>query len=130
MRRLVLAVLAACAAGLAYAVAAHPYGARFALGDWPVPGGTPWTYQLESGFIPALTVLTLLGSAASLYHLHNCHEPRCPRLGKHKVNGTPWCSVHQEKARPELTVENLLQTLIGRIDALAGAPDAHRAPRP
>lgn len=95
-----------------WSILAHPLAWRFAMGDWPVPTGTPWTYQLESGFIPALTVLTLLSAVASMYHIHNCHYEGCWRLGKHRVNGTPWCSHHVGLARPEETVENKLDKLI------------------
>ena len=97
--------LTAAGCGLAFTALAawsavtHWLAWRFGMGDWPVPPGTPWTYQLESGFIPALTVLTLLGTVVSLYHLHNCHKDGCWRLGKHKINGTPWCSLHEEDGR-------------------------------
>jgi hypothetical protein len=116
-----LTVLAACAAAvlIAYSAATHWLAWRFGMGDWPVPAGTPWTYQLESGFVPALTVLSLLTAIIGTYHLHNCHEDGCWRIGKHKVNGTPWCSRHQAKARPEVSVEQLLETLIERFDLLA-----------
>lgn len=107
-------------AGLAAECATHPLGARFAIGMWPIPAGTPWTYQLLSGFVPALTVLTLLGSVLSLYHLHNCHEDRCWRLGKHRVNGTPWCGRHAVNARPERSVEELLEQILARIGGTAG----------
>lgn len=69
------------------------------LGLWPVPAGTSTWYQLWSGFIPALTVLTLLGAVGGMYHAHNCHQAGCPRIGKHKVDGTPWCNRHHEQAR-------------------------------
>jgi len=131
MRRAIrsLTLLAACAAAvlIAYSAATHWLAWRFGMGDWPVPQGTPWTYQLESGFVPALTVLSLLTAIIGTYHLHNCHEDGCWRIGKHKVNGTPWCSRHQAKARPEVSVEQLLETLIERFDLLAerlAAPEA------
>lgn len=38
--------------------------------------------------------VTFLGFAAAVWHRHNCHAPGCPRIGKHVVNGTPWCSRH------------------------------------
>ena len=114
MRRLFLPLLLLGAVG--WSVAHHPLAWRFATGTWPVPSGTPWTYQLESGFVPALTVLTLLGSVLSLYHLHNCHKDGCWRIGKHKINGTPWCSRHQAQARPEKTVTELLERVIELLE--------------
>src|SRR5271154_773362 len=86
----------------------HYLGYRFAIGTWPVPSGTPWTYQLWSGFVPALTVATIFGSVISLYHIKNCHHDGCWRIGKHTVNGSPWCSKHQEEARPERTENEIL----------------------
>ena len=99
-RRALIILIAVLLAGLAaYSAVTHWLAWRFAAGDWPVPPGTPWTYQLESGFIPALTVLTLLGTVAGMWHKVNCHERRCPRIGRHTVDGTPWCKRHQGKAR-------------------------------
>ena len=113
-------MLAAAGLGLllaaAYALAFHLWGVLFALGVHPYPGPqTPWTYQLWSGFTPALTVLTLAGSVFSLYHLHNCHEPGCMRLGKHKVGGTPWCKLHVHKAQPRATAEDLLRQILEEL---------------
>jgi hypothetical protein len=41
----------------------------------------------------------VLGLGAGLYHAfrrHNCHEPRCWRIGLHRVEGTPFiaCRKH------------------------------------
>jgi len=116
---LVPAALLLAAAGTY--MAAHPYGDRAAIGIWPVPQGTPWEYQLWSGFIPALTVLGLLGSVASLYHLRNCHKDSCWRIGKHRVNGTPWCNRHVGEARPEVSTEELLAQILDELRALRGA---------
>lgn len=93
----------------------HPYGVRFAIGTWPVPQGTPWTYQLESGFVPALTVLTLLTGLFSLYHLHNCHYETCWRLGKHKIGGTPWCSRHQHLGHEHREVAEILEDILTEL---------------
>lgn len=112
----IIAGLGVVTAALAYAVICHLWGVLFALGVHPYPGPqTPWTYQLWSGFTPALTVLTLLGSVVSLYHLHNCHADRCWRLGKHRVGGTPWCSRHQQLGQPSETVEELLRQILAAV---------------
>jgi hypothetical protein len=117
-RALVRAVWIAPAAGLAWDMAAHWLGWRFAMGDWPVPDGTPWTYQLESGFIPALTVLSLLTAILGTYHLHNCHSARCWRLGKHRINGSPWCSRHEDEGRQAHAAEATLADVCERLDRL------------
>lgn len=84
---------------------------------------TPY-YGFTSG--PAGPVLTaVLGSTilTGIWHSLNCHEATCWRLGKHKVNGTPWCGKHQSTARPQATAEELLfeqSKLLQRQNALLG----------
>jgi hypothetical protein len=112
---LVPAALLLAAAGT-YA-AGHPYGARAAIGIWPVPQGTPWEYQFWSGFVPALTVLTLLGAVGSMYHVHNCRQDGCWRIGKHRVNGVPWCGRHVKHAAPHASTEELLTQILGELRA-------------
>jgi hypothetical protein len=120
----VLIALAALGTGVAvWLSTAHPYGLRFAMGIWPVPEGTPWTYQFESGFVPALTVLTLLTSVLSLYHIHNCHMDGCWRVGKHRVHGTPWCNRHMGKARPERSESEILLSIEKLLDELVNGPE-------
>lgn len=116
MRKLIS--LAALAASL-WSLVTHPWGWAFAIGIHPYPGPqTPWTYQLYSGFLPALTVITLLGSVLSLYHLHNCHEESCWRLGKHRIDGTPWCSRHMHLGRHEVTDHQLLLRIAESLEAI------------
>ena len=114
-RRWLLVPAGALLAAAGTYMAFHPYGDRAAIGTWPVPSGTPWEYQLESGFVPALTVLTLLGALFSMYHVHNCHMDGCWRIGKHRVHGAPWCSRHEGQARPEASTEELLAQILGEL---------------
>ena len=116
MKRAVLFTLAVLVAWLGIEMGLHPLASSFGIGVYPAPSGTPWTYQLLSGFVPALTALTLVSVVAGLWHHVNCHEPGCPRIGRHKVDGTPWCNIHHMNARPErsereilLSIENLLK---------------------
>lgn len=113
-----IALVAAVAGIAAWSIAFHPWAWLYGLGVHPYPAssGTPWTYQLWSGFMPALTVLTLFGSVLSLWRLHNCHHEGCWRLGKHKIDGTPWCSRHQERIRLTETVD--LAAVAGRLDRI------------
>jgi hypothetical protein len=115
-RWLVLPVLALTA----WSIAVHPWGWLYGLGVHPYPesSSTPWTYQLWSGFLPALTVVTLLGSVASLYHLHNCAAGGCWRIGKHKVAGTPWCTRHAGQAKPTVSTEDLLTQILAEVRQL------------
>lgn len=66
-------------------------------------------YGFTSGIGPMiLTGLGMAGIATGLWHGHNCHRDGCFRIGKHRVNGTPWCNLHHEQARPEKPVSELI----------------------
>lgn len=101
-----VAVLAGCA--LAVLTGLHPWGAATAIGVHPYPAGTPWEYQLLSGFVPALTVLSLATLLAGAFRHVNCHQAGCWRIGRHKVDGTPWCGHHHDSARPQCSDNELL----------------------
>lgn len=53
----------------------------------------PW-YLFWSGFFGDITIF---GGGILLYFHHNCHEIGCPRWGKHKINGTPFCTKHKDQ---------------------------------
>lgn len=114
MKKWLLLPLAALAA---WSAVTHPWGWLYALGVHPYPASssTPWTYQMWSGIVPALTVLTLFGSLGAAWHLHNCHQDGCWRLGKHRVSGTPWCSRHFTLAVPERTDSDRLEEMISLL---------------
>jgi hypothetical protein len=106
--------LAAVAVLACWAAIWHTWGFLYGLGVHPYPASssTPWTYQMWSGIVPALTVISLLGSLGAAYHLHNCHYESCWRLGKHRVGGTPWCNRHLRYAQPERSAEELLSQIV------------------
>jgi hypothetical protein len=110
-------------ATVAWSIAAHPWGWLYGLGVHPYPASssTPWTYQFLSGFIPALTVLTLLGAIVSMYHVRNCHKGGCWRIGRHRIGGAPWCNHHVADARPQVSTEELLTRILDELRALRGA---------
>jgi len=56
-------------------------------------------YAFWSGFGSDLGEGTLLAAVIGMYHKHNCHSKGCWRVGKHVVDGTPWCSKHHQAAR-------------------------------
>lgn len=115
IRRALYPLMLAGLGALCWYMGRHPDGARFSIGIWPVPQGTPWTYQLLSGFVAALAILSLAGSIIGAYHLHNCHQRGCPRLGKHKISGTPWCTRHKHLAKPQRSVEELLELILAAV---------------
>ena len=101
MRVLRWSLLVLVLAAIAWSIAAHPWGWLYGFGVHPYPesSSTPWTYQLESGMIPALTVLGLVTLITGMWHAHNCHAEGCWRIGRHRIDGTPWCNVHHTAAR-------------------------------
>jgi hypothetical protein len=122
VKRVITGTLCLALAALLYAVIWHMWGVLYGIGVHPYPGPqTPWTYQLLSGFVPALTVVGLISLVTGAWHHVNCHEPGCLRIGKHKVNGTPWCNVHHEKARPERTENELLELILAELAAVREA---------
>lgn len=103
------------------------HGFLHVVGVWPTPPGTsPW-YQLWSGLVPALTVVSLVTLLAGAWHRVNCHEPGCLRIGRHRLNGQTWCDTHQDQARPVLTTEELLMQVIARLDTLIAHLQPHES---
>jgi hypothetical protein len=72
---------------LAWAVILHPWGLLYSVGVHPYPASssTPWTYQLWSGFIPALAIVSIFGGLASHLRSMNCHVTGCWRIGKYPL---------------------------------------------
>jgi hypothetical protein len=79
-------------------------------------GQTSDNYAAWSGSVPAMFTLIGLSTIISgIWHGLNCHEPGCWRYGRHKVDGTPWCNAHHEKARPQVTAEELLAQILAEL---------------
>jgi hypothetical protein len=60
-------------------------------------------YGFWSGFgsiLERLVELTVIGGI--LLRHKNCHHHGCPRIGRHVVDGTPWCDKHHQQARTDL----------------------------
>jgi len=63
-------------------------------------GNSP-VYLFYSGFFAVLVFA--LGQAVNVYvslRRHNCHEPRCPRLGRFPVEGTLWATCRRHHPAP------------------------------
>ncbi len=56
-------------------------------------------YGFWSGFGSDLGELTIFAAVLGVYHRHNCHTRHCWRIGRHVVDGTPWCNHHHQAAR-------------------------------
>jgi hypothetical protein len=76
-------------AAVAWSIEAHPWGWLYGLGVHPYPASssTPWSYQLWSGIVPSLTVVTLIGAVVGMYRAHTCHVDVCWRLAKYPAAG-------------------------------------------
>ncbi|HMG62694.1 MAG TPA: hypothetical protein VK599_07080 [Streptosporangiaceae bacterium] len=56
-------------------------------------------YDFWSGTGSDLAEASIPVALAAGWRKHNCHEHRCWRLGRHLVDGTPWCDRHHQGAR-------------------------------
>lgn len=56
-------------------------------------------YGFWSGAGSDIGELALIGAVLGMFRKHNCHQRRCWRVGRHIVNGTPYCNRHHEQAR-------------------------------
>jgi hypothetical protein len=65
--------------------------------------GSPKNYNFWSGIGSDMGEVALFGAVLGAYHKHNCHQRHCWRIGKHTVDGTPWCTKHQDAARQRQT---------------------------
>ena len=82
------------------------HGLLWFFGVYPTPPGTSPMYQLWSGFLPALMVLSLLGSLTAVLRSMNCHVSGCPRIGRYRVAGGRFrvCARHHPDERLHGTV--------------------------
>ena len=114
MKILRWAVPAVLAGFLAWIISAHLWGLLYGLGVHPYPqsSSTPWTYQLWSGLIPALTVLSLLGALAGVFRHLNCKAPRCARIGHYPDSrGVRWCWRHHPDHKGQKPTLEMLHRL-------------------
>lgn len=75
------AVLVACIV----LIVLHPYGFETGIGIYPAPAGTAWQYQLWSGFLPSLAIVSIFTGVGAHLKMLNCHVHRCWRIGKFPV---------------------------------------------
>lgn len=81
----------------------------YVLGFLRVPSA--WNY-FWGGFGSSLSELAIPFAAYGFWKKHNCHEHHCPRIGRHIVNGTPWCNHHHQKARDNLSTASAESVMI------------------
>lgn len=69
--------------------------------------GTPPNYNFWSGFGSDVGEATLIAAILGMFRKHNCHQHHCWRVGRHIVDGTPFCNRHHEAARKQRTEERV-----------------------
>jgi hypothetical protein len=124
-----LLIVAAVLTGTGYVLGWHLWGLLYAFGVHPYPesSSTPWTYQLWSGLIPALTIVSLLGAVFTHYRLVNCTVHFCPRVGRFPIAGGAYkvCRHHHGDVtghRGALTVDVLKAAHALHRERQRGAP--------
>jgi hypothetical protein len=116
VKRLVLFASLALLGTAGWATVAFEHGFSHGIG---IDTQLSQEYGFFSGF--GTFLLALIGYSGviiTLLHHINCHEPGCWRISRHKINGTPWCNDHHEKARPELTDNELLRRIVTELSQL------------
>jgi len=61
--------------------------------------GSGTAYLWWSGAGSDISEIALLGGLYGLARKHQCHQPRCWRIGRHVVDGSPYCDHHHQAAR-------------------------------
>ena len=56
-------------------------------------------YAWWSGIGSDFGEVTIVGAILGTYYKHTCHQERCWRIGRHAVDGTPWCNRHHQAVR-------------------------------
>jgi hypothetical protein len=111
MKRVIIGAILLIVGGLALWMGLYPTDwtnwLGFSRADYFVHGQN---YAFASG--PGPMFLTAAGMSTiiiGLWHSINCHEEGCYRIGRHKINGTPWCNWHHDNARHHRSLEEIME---------------------
>lgn len=110
MRRVIVILLLGTALA---SMAVFPWAWLFAVGVHPYPAGTPWTYQMWSGVVPSLTVVSVVTAVVSYLRSSNCHHRGCWRMGHYQVAAGQYkvCRHHhpdESVRRGSVTMERII----------------------
>lgn len=72
------------------------------LGVANIPASQAWS-NAWGGPISDLGLVAIVGGMIANYRKHVCHSDGCHRIGKHTVDGTPWCNKHHTAARDKVS---------------------------
>ncbi len=103
--------IAACA----WSIVAFEHGFAHFLG---IDTQTSQNYDFVSGVGPMfVTAVGYGGLIAALIGKFNCHQEGCWRIGKHHINGSPWCNMHHDRVRPVRSERELLERIVELLEA-------------
>jgi hypothetical protein len=57
-------------------------------------------YLFWSGAGSDIAELAVVGGLVTIVRKHNCHQPRCWRVGRYPVPGTPWAVCRRHHPAP------------------------------
>lgn len=129
--RVTRCVAFAAAVGLlTYLFGWHTWGLLYGLGVHPYPGPTtPWTYQLWSGFIPSLAIVSIFGGITAHFRVLNCHVHGCWRIGKFELAGGQFKVCKKHSPHPDkLTHEYVLAKHQEHLDCLVSVSSSSSPP--
>lgn len=86
--------------------------------DYGLPYGHIGAYNAWSGFLSDVGEVAIVGAVYGMLRKHMCHQGRCWRIGRHVVEGTPWCNKHHQAARPA-PKPRLADPVAVKVDRLA-----------
>lgn len=102
--------------------------------DYGLPYGHVGWYNMWSGFGSDVGEVVIIGGLIQMFRKHNCHQQGCWRIGKHQVDGSPWCSRHHEAARASAAVAPPADDTGARLaklsEDISGLADAIRTALP
>jgi len=73
-------------------------------------------YGFWSGFGSDIGEVTILAAVVGMWRKHACHTKGCWRIGKHTVDGTPWCTRHHQAARAAVPQVNVAAEVAKQLD--------------
>lgn len=76
--------------------------------DYTAPYGRIVPYDAWSGVLSDVSELALVGAVIGVLRRYNCHVHHCWRVGRHKVDGTPYVVCRHHHPHGPVTAEQVL----------------------
>lgn len=122
MKRIVLFGVVAVVGTALWAIVTYEHGFAHGIG---IDTQLSQEYGFFSGFGTfMLAMLGYTGVIVTLAGKFNCHQPGCWHIGKHHINGSPWCDAHQKNVRPQRSDNELLEEMCARLASISEKLDS------